>query len=292
MDNGETKTYDSTTAAECMKAKFQWQKQNFKGSELQRDPSPKKQLEQRDDSWVLRAPTLSLGKQEHAAATGQEGTTEASKELEKAALQAEATAMEDARNGLVASGTGEESKEPPHVPLDKNNMVNGRVLPKGWCNIPFLTPAEQQPKAQAKRKARGKAKSKPSKVEQEKEDVEVPAPPKGQRAKAKASKPMEDKPQQHVEVPAPPKGRKRKADPSNVEEAKEDVEVPEAPKGRKRKADPEQAKQKEDVEVPEAPKGRKRKADPEQGKRKMLKFLRHLRAESAKQTRSKAKGRC
>ena len=181
MDNGETQTYDSTTAAECMKAKFQWQKQNFKGSELQRDPSPKKQLEQRDDSWVLRAPTLSLGeevqqetgaterdtnvvaracietsgKQEHAAATGQEGTTEASKELEKAALQAEATAMEDARNGLVASGTGEESKEPPHVPLDKNNMVNGRVLPKGWCNIPFLTPAEQQPKAQAKAKSKG-----------------------------------------------------------------------------------------------------------------------------------------
>lgn len=63
MDNGETQTYDSTTAAECMKATFQWQKQNFKGSELQRDPSPKKQLEQRDDSWVLRAPTLSLGEE-------------------------------------------------------------------------------------------------------------------------------------------------------------------------------------------------------------------------------------
>ena len=143
------------------------------------DPSPKKTLEQRDDSWVLRAPTLVLGeevqqetgtkvvpqacietasKPEHAAATGQEGTTEASKELEKAALQAEAAAMEDARNGLVSSGNGDEPKETPHVPLDKNSMVNGRVLPKGWCNIPFLTPAEQQPKAQAKRKAKAKAK--------------------------------------------------------------------------------------------------------------------------------------
>ena len=228
MDNGETQTYDSTTAAECMKATFQWQEQNFKGSELQRDPSPKKTLEQRDDSWVLRAPTLVLGeevqqetgtkvvpqacietasKPEHAAATGQEGTTEASKELEKAALQAEAAAMEDARNGLVSSGNGDEPKETPHVPLDKNSMVNGRVLPKGWCNIPFLTPAEQQPKAQAKRKAKAKAKSKTNKVEQTSEDVEVPEAPKG---------------------------RKRKADPSNVEQTK--VEVPEAPKGQRAKA--------------------------------------------------------
>ena len=309
MDNGETQTYDSTTAAECMKATFQWQEQNFKGSELQRDPSPKKTLEQRDDSWVLRAPTLVLGeevqqetgtkvvpqacietasKPEHAAATGQEGTTEASKELEKAALQAEAAAMEDARNGLVSSGNGDEPKETPHVPLDKNSMVNGRVLPKGWCNIPFLTPAEQQPKAQAKRKAKAKAKSKTNKVEQTSEDVEVPeAPkgrkrkadpsnveqtkkvevpeaPKGRQAKARASKPKEEQPQQHVEVPEAPKGRKRKADPSNVEQTKK-VEVPEAPKGRQAKAKaskPKEEQPQQHVEVPEAPKGRKRKAVP------------------------------
>ena len=307
MDNGETQTYDSTTAAECMKATFQWQEQNFKGSELQRDPSPKKTLEQRDDSWVLRAPTLVLGeevqqeigtkvvpqacietasKPEHAAATGQEGTTEASKELEKAALQAEAAAMEDARNGLVSSGNGDEPKETPHVPLDKNSMVNGRVLPKGWCNIPFLTPAEQQPKAQAKRKAKAKAKSKTNKVEQTSEDVEVPeAPkgrkrkadpsnveqtkvevpeaPKGQRAKARASKPKEEQPQQHVEVPEAPKRRKRKA----VVEQPNKVEVPEAPKGRQAKAKaskPKEEQPQQHVEVPEAPKRRKRKAVVEQ----------------------------
>ena len=317
-DNGETQPYDSTTAAECMKATFQWQEKNLKGSELQQDPSPspKEQLERREDSWVLRAPTLILGQEVQevqqetgatgpgtkvaheaciettghaAAATIKERTTQAPNELEKAALHAETQAMEDFRNGLVAKAMGEEPKEPPHVPANKNNMVNGRVLPEGWCNIPFLTPAEQKPKAAAKGKPRGKAKAKskaskgdeqdldeapkgrnrkadPSNREQDKpkQDVEVPEAPKGRKPKAKASKP------EHVEVPEEPKGRKpkakaRKPEQSEQDKPEQDVEVPEAPKGRKPKAKaskPEQDKPEQDVEVPEARKGRKRKADP------------------------------
>ena len=70
---------------------------------------------ERDTNVVAQACIETASKPEHAAATGQEGTTEASKELEKAALQAEAAAMEDARNGLVSFRNTEMSQKKHHM---------------------------------------------------------------------------------------------------------------------------------------------------------------------------------
>ena len=172
--------------------------------------------------------------------------------LEKAAEASAQRAEEDAREN------DDERESALLGPLDKNSVVNGRRLPAGWCNVPFVKPAEQKA-SKPKRKAKAKA----SKENDLKELEEVKEPKSKPRRKTKRAR-TADGASAASAVAGKDKRRRLPGSevPSNsVPEAK--VEKAEAGSSRKRKAKSEPVAPVPSNAARGKTKGRKRPASPE-----------------------------